>query len=169
MTSWRNSDAKKLLLEWILEGRVAGMKPKQVYALDDIFKPFKYDNFVGNLNRLRKKVGTRLVLVEFDQAAFDHDQLLYPTSATTQRGYPRWPGHEAKRLLKEDIDEGKHETMTPLALYKTRPAEYGQFPLDVFRDHLYQEVRGRKERGYWLNKKKKKEARLARRAAQQTT
>jgi hypothetical protein len=60
----------------------------------------------------------------------------------------------AERLLKIDIDAGKHETMKPRELQATRP-KYSPYPLKVFRNHVQQELRARCQRSYWLARKKK--------------
>ena len=46
-------------------------------------------------------------------------------------------------LLKRDVAEKRHETMAPQLLHKTR-IEYMDYPLDVLRKHIHQEVRLRK-------------------------
>jgi hypothetical protein len=48
-----------------------------------------------------------------------------------------------ERLLKRIIDNGKHETLMPQALHNTQK-EYKDYPLTVFRKHIYQEVAQRK-------------------------
>jgi hypothetical protein len=48
-----------------------------------------------------------------------------------------------ERLLKCIIDNGKHETLMPQALHNTQK-EYKDYPLTVFRKHIYQEVAQRK-------------------------
>ena len=72
---------------------------------------------------------------------FLHDQALKP--------YPRWGGSIAECLLKVDIDAGKHEIMKPHHLQATR-TEYSFYPPKVFHDHVQQEIRGHRERSYWL-------------------
>ena len=57
--------------------------------------------------------------------------------------FRRWEGSEAERLLRLDMDEGKHEAMAPRLLYAER-REYREFPLHVFRGHIHQEKRTRK-------------------------
>jgi hypothetical protein len=56
------------------------------------------------------------------------------------RGEPRWEGSQAKRLLTCDINNGKHETLMPQALYNTQK-EYKDYPLTMFWKHIYQEVK----------------------------
>jgi hypothetical protein len=79
-----------------------------------------------------------------------------PVAATTPQGYPRWDGSDAQRLLRHDIDKKRNEEYTPSQLRDKRP-EYQAFPLKVFRDHIQQELRSRREKGYWLNRKARKE------------
>jgi hypothetical protein len=58
--------------------------------------------------------------------------------------------HDGKDLvpndswLKEDVDAGMTSNYEPKVLHHMRP-EYQAFPLAVFRDHVYQEQRSRRE------------------------
>lgn len=96
------------------------------------------------------------------RAAFDAQALRcdkkndHPPNNNTS--YPRWHGSAAQKLLKEDVSNKLQEAMKPRELRLTRP-EYQEFPLKVFRDHVQQEIRERKERPYWMARaaKKKKE------------
>ena len=81
---------------------------------------------------------------------FLHDQAL--NLQANNKPYPRWGGSIAERLLKVDIDVGKHEIMKPRHLQATR-TEYSFYPPKVFRDHVQQEIHGRRERSYWLAQK----------------
>ena len=56
-------------------------------------------------------------------------------------------------LVKLDINEGLHEHLTPSELYQSRE-EYQEFPLQVFRNHIYQEVDSRTKRAHRYQKKK---------------
>ena len=53
--------------------------------------------------------------------------------------------------------------MQPKDLHATRP-EYAAYPLTVFRNHIHQELRARKERPYWLVQKQKKEEKKRKKA-----
>ena len=59
--------------------------------------------------------------VDDDRAALAHDQLVRPRAANNPRGYPRWDGSEAERLLKIDVDGGEHQKMEPRKLRQKRP------------------------------------------------
>ena len=65
------------------------------------------------------------------------------TKTPPKKQYPQWKGSEAQRLLKIDMDEGKHLQKKPRLFQKDRP-EYQEFPGQVFRNHIYQELRSRK-------------------------
>ena len=151
---WQKSGAKKLLTTDILDGKVtAGMKPKDVYSMHEEYKPYKYENFRNNLLALHKSLQKLQGFADADSVALAHDLQVRPRAANNPRGYPRWERSEAERLLKIDIDESKHLTMKPKELHQKRK-EYQEFPLEVFRDHIYEEVRKRTVSLYWSTKKK---------------
>jgi hypothetical protein len=146
---WRDSDAQKLLRQLLATGMIpeSGMKPKDIW--DNIcssrpeFAGFHFKNFPSRLRSARQQgiqKGSRAVS---ENAAFEHDRLLFPPATHNQRGEPRWHGSPAESLLKHDVAEKRHEKMAPQLLRETR-VEYMEFPLDVFRKHIHQEVRLRK-------------------------
>jgi hypothetical protein len=69
-------------------------------------------------------------------AAISHDRSIYPKEDANETGTVRWEGSEAERLLRLDMDAGKHESMAPRLLYEER-SEYKEFPLQTFRGHIY--------------------------------
>jgi hypothetical protein len=157
---WRNSHAKQLLKEDIVEGRVSSSMPvKDVYEMRPTwYKRYKFNNFKTNLNGLRKRIRKDKDRADEDLAAYLHDMQIPPTPPMAPRAaaYPRWQDSEAEQLLKSDIEAGTGTSLKPEPLWKSR-AEYQSFPLAVFRKHIYQELRAEAETGYWLNKKKEKE------------
>ena len=58
--------------------------------------------------------------------------------------------------LKKDVAEQKHLVYKPKVLRESFD-EYKKFPLDVFRDHIYQEEGKLVKSSYWLSRKKKRE------------
>jgi hypothetical protein len=50
-------------------------------------------------------------------------------------------GSEAQELLKQDMEARLHETLGKEELFDLRSEYYLNFPLSVFRDKIYQEVR----------------------------
>ena len=90
-----------------------------------------------------------MVLLELTAEEFLHFGLeLVGFSEARARGYPRWDGSTAQKLLKE----GQHKLQKPLELRKTQQL-YKQFPPKVFRDHIYQEERSLKMAAYWADQK----------------
>ena len=148
---WRKSEAKKILLQLIERGDIpsdGSMAPKVVWNAFCLprheFVEFTYMRFPSRLQSLWKSHNDRVLHTTGDSAALVHDRLLFPAATHNHRGEPRWEGSEAQRLLKLDVDEQNHETMTPIQLYRSRPEYYENYPLLVFQKHIYQEVRLRK-------------------------
>ena len=146
---WRDSDAQKLLRQLLATGMIpeSGMKPKDIW--DNIcssrpeFAGFHFKKFPSRLRSARQQAFKKGQRAVNENAAFEHDRLLFPPPTHNQRGEPRWHGSQAESLLKHDVAEKRHETMAPQLLHKTR-IEYMDYPLDVFRKHIHQEVRLRK-------------------------
>jgi hypothetical protein len=153
-------DAKNILTPLIYSGEIPGsMIAKDVYNIPqhkELFQKVRWDRFRDNLRALRRRIEKEYSNADFDQQALDHDRALYPIDNSKLR----WPGSAAESALKCDVDEGKQKTMTPAQLRDTNEA-YKEWPLNRFRDHIYQEERKRIETPYWASvraeKQKKKE------------
>jgi hypothetical protein len=131
LTKWQNSDAKKLLLQDILDGKVVvSMMPKEVLAMRPEYVPYG-KNFGTNLCNIQKTIRENQAKANSDSAALAHDRCLFPPSANTSQGYPRWDGSGAQRLLREDADTGLTSNYEPKVLHRLR-SEYQLFPLEVF-------------------------------------
>ena len=105
-----------------------------------------HTKFSNRLRSLRTQIKEQYERADADFRAFVHDRQIFPEPEFDYiRGYPHWNKSRAKKLLIRDIDIGKHKRVRPIKLYYTRP-EYQEFPLKVFRDHIYQEVRKKKKR-----------------------
>lgn len=153
-TAWEI--AKEKLTKEIVDGNLPhDIHPKAVRQLDDSYKNVPEQNFEQNLNELRKRLANFKFYSELDDKALRSDRLYYPEKAEN-----RWAGSEAERLLKIDIDDGRHERMKPKELYEDpNRVAYKEFSLDQFRKHINQEVRSRKGTMYWMAlKAQKKEA-----------
>jgi hypothetical protein len=146
--------AKALLINDIRDGKLPPtMSPKVAYSMKVEYKNVEYCHFRTNLNSLRKSLKVINDRAIADKAAVSHDQeqLLVHQDLMRTRTIANphhWDMSEAQRFLKLDVDDGKHCTMLPKELRMTRE-EYKAFPLDVFRKHIHQEVRSRKETAYW--------------------
>lgn len=145
--SFAKSDAKRILEAELKNGSIpldsSDMAPDVVYFQHPEFATYPYETFRDNLNKLRKKVKAKKTRSELDSLALRHDRKSHPKPEKNNRGEPRWEGSEAERLLKLDVDNGKHNTMTPQNLHKSRN-EYEDYALTVFRKHIHQEVKTRK-------------------------
>jgi hypothetical protein len=155
-TPWKISRAKKLLRKDIVEGTVTNdMETLYVYGMRDEFMEYELKNFTANLKRLQEVIQKEQDRAVTDSDAYAIDLLINPPILQGPSGYPQWQGSEAARLLKLDIDNEKHTSMKPSDLHNTQE-EYKRFPLTVFRKHIGQEVRSRKDSIYWLVKTNKK-------------
>lgn len=144
---WKTSDAKKLLELDLISGEIPlqsgddGMDPMDVYLQRPEFSEFPYEYFRGRLLDMRKQITEKKALASVDAAALANDQKIHPKSSHSVRGEPRWDGSAAQQLLKNDIKDNKHKTMTPKDLHKSRSDYFDNYPLSVFRKHIDQEVR----------------------------
>jgi hypothetical protein len=77
--------------------------------------------------------------VSYQEEALKHDRNLFPKKENNLLGISTMGDHEAKRLLRKDVQEGKQTTMEPKALHQTKDEYCLDFPLHVFRKHTYQE------------------------------
>jgi hypothetical protein len=155
---WLKSNAKKLLVS-LLEDESSyihaeGMTADTIYNSEPLFMQYKIENFRTNYKNLKEKHELELQSIDFDQAAFDKERVLFPRKDTTARGYPFWDKHEARVLMKEDV-EMNLSNMKPKDFRITRD-EYKQFPPAVFRQHKYQEERKQREKVYWQKKRNDK-------------
>ena len=143
LTKWAKSNAKALLRQDLRQGDIPletkEMPPQDVYIQRTEFTKYPYNNFRANLQNLR------IDIVEDDRRAAEEaailarDMQIRPLAMANPRGYPRWKGSTAEKLLKKDIDDGKHKMFRPQELRSQRD-EYQQFPKDVFCKHIHQEV-----------------------------
>lgn len=152
--SWKNSAAKQLLKDDIINGVVKeGMKPKEVYTMHDEYKKWPQKNFGANLRSLRKKIDKDKEHMAEDEAAYRHDlQLLKKLRQNDSVDVP-WHRSEASALLKQDVRDGRHKVMKPIELYHSRQ-EYQHFELTTFRNHIYQQVDEKAKRDSRYAKKK---------------
>lgn len=71
------------------------------------------------------------------------DRKLYPAKSKRDDGSLLWDSHQAKLLLRKDVEAMKHKGMKPSTLRKTND-DYNKFSLSEFRQHIYQENRRRR-------------------------
>jgi hypothetical protein len=154
---WRNSDAKKTL-KTLLESDdfFMNMKENDLYNLSPmLFHPYDKERFVSNVKNMKKAMKDEKALVAFQVDALAQDLKKFPAKSETFWGYKPWCNSAAKTLLQKDVQEKVHLTMSPKDLHQSKD-EYKQFPLKVFRKHIYQEDYAQLGRSYWMRKKEQK-------------
>ncbi|KAI2491308.1 hypothetical protein MHU86_23253 [Fragilaria crotonensis] len=104
------------------------------------FSGFLYQKFPQRLRAMQKQQLSKSGRAAEENAALLHDRIHFPTPTHNYRGELQWHGSEAERLLKFDVSIKNHERMTPHQLYHTR-IQYQEYPLEVVRKHIHQEVR----------------------------
>jgi hypothetical protein len=135
---WRKSKAKEHLRLAILSGVVtASMSPEHVFTMCAEYQKFELSNFKVNLKNLRAKIEKDKERMRRDCEAYGHDRALLK-GVYAQNIIP-WHRSTARKLLIEDISNGKNKTMKPKELYLTRE-EYKTMDLKTFRNRIYQEV-----------------------------
>jgi hypothetical protein len=156
--SWKDSDAKRLLVQDLMSGEIPldpnEMEPATVYLQRPEFADFRYERFRDRLRFLRAQIHASKHHASSDSAKLAHDRQIYPKKSNNHRGEPRWEGSDAEQLLKRDMDEGKNTSVTPLEFYQSRN-EYKNYPLTVFRKHIDQEERRRKYVAHRIARTKK--------------
>ena len=151
---WKTSEAKKLLYMDILSGDVYETQPKEeIYRSRPEYAEYDFQNFKVNLRNLRASMKKKQEAAEIGTNAFHHDMRIQPS--LLRRDGLFWPDSAALKLLKEDIDSGVQATLSSREFWESRD-EYKEFTFPYFSSHVRQELRGRRERAYWMFQKKKK-------------
>lgn len=151
---WQESEAKYLLRKDIIAGAVtADDDPVVVFNSRPEYQPFEA-KFAEYLTNLLEKVAEEQAFADLGSQALANDLRLHPP-ANDPRGYPIFGGSEAERLLKQDMDNDLHKQFKPRELHVQRE-EYQAWPLEVFRNHIHQELRTRIEGRYWKQYKDSK-------------
>ena len=129
---------------------------REIVAMSPEFGGLGSQNITRFYSRLRSTriyVKKGLQRAVSDKLMIDHDiAKLRLMKLENDNNNPIWHGSRAKTLLALDMNNEKHTKLKPMELYKARP-EYSQFSLDVFRGHIYQELRTRKFRNEFVNRR----------------
>jgi hypothetical protein len=146
---WKKSKAKKLLMQDIVDGKVTReMGSMVIFNMRPEYKMYKYACFQTNLRNLRKALDKLKHAADETKIAYDNFIQLNPPATTTFYGYPVWEKSQAQTLLRNDITSGVGSNLAHRDLWQTRQ-EYKIYPLKVFREHVYTEIRRHKARAYW--------------------
>ena len=159
---WRGSKAKLQLQRDLITGFVSldkTMKAQEVHSKRAVYQQFPLQQFADRLRDMRKRIGAMKEAAFNDNAALQHDRLLYPTATHDLVGRPWWEGSDAERLLAEDMENELHKAWKPKKMWLSR-SEYTVFELKRFRDHIYQAQKTKIFRGYQQDKNGKNDAEL---------
>ena len=148
---WLDSKARKLLYQDVMNGIVplkgkddgnkSTGKLKDIYAMRSEYAEYDYKKFSGRLSSIRKTVLLSKSRSESDRISLMKHIENNPVSTASHKGYAEWQDDIAQGILLEDIESNLHITMGTAGLYCLRPEYYEEYPLDVFRDKLKQELR----------------------------
>ena len=148
--NWISQPARAIILEdlepgGILHGR-DHVSPEHVFPFYKTLTEFEkivFSQFEERLKGHRKPAARNNALASRNAHALEHDRGLYSRPTHNERGEPVFDMHLAKILLRGDVKNGLHQTMSPSALRRTRP-EYMVFKNTIFKHRIYQEVRHNK-------------------------
>ena len=147
---WRNCPGRQVLLEDLADGTLpldasvmSEEEAWETYRHCVEFEGVEFSQFKARLKDHRKQIGASYGRSTEEMEAMLHDRMLKPRKKYNHRGEPVFDVDPAKLLLREDVEQGKHETMTPMALQATRE-EYMRFDRTKFKERIYQEVRYQK-------------------------
>lgn len=119
------------------------------------FQDVPFDQFKVRLNEYRKQTEKRRARSKQEEEWMVHDRQIHPRQSHNHRGEPVFDLDEAKTLLRGDIENGLHKTMTPMELRESRTA-YQKFTINKFRPRIYQEIRRNKYMTYLDHKRTEK-------------
>jgi hypothetical protein len=152
---WAQSESKQILEQDILEGNVTERSdPELFYMMHVDYSNYEKRKFKQHLKHSLQTLTKHSQNALFANNAVANAQMNHPRGAVTERGYPFWDTSPACILLHQDICNGLTDQMKPSELWNTRN-EYKEFPLDVFRQHIYQEKNRIKASSYWRSKNQK--------------
>lgn len=154
---WKKSQAREQLELDIIAGVVTKESdPNEVYTMWPIYQDYNQDNFKKNLKAMLERHGAKNKRADFDAKAYVHDRKIRPFPMRDGQGCFQWHGSEAQKKLQAAITDGTylHGQTKPKDLWESDD-DYKLFPLTKFRDHIYQEIKGKKSRNYFKDKARK--------------
>ena len=114
----------------------------------------KFETYNKNMQILTSK---RTALISKEEDSYNADLLILSTRGEISRDVPLWNTHVASDMLKEHIEEEMSGAITktkPQMLWKSMK-EYQDFPLSIFRKHMYQERTKQLAAPFWQHKRNK--------------
>jgi predicted transcriptional regulator len=155
--AWKNSRARVILQDLLVVGMDCDDEGNDlpvltIYEMDGEFKRFPLKRFAANLEDLREIVHEAMDKSLRDSLAVDDFLEKHPPSTMdawrcNYKRYPKWQGSDAQKLLRHDLKillrhkilfKGKAGVL-PKDLWAFRD-KYQDFPLVIFRNHIYKEI-----------------------------
>lgn len=151
---WEKSWAKEILRQAVYNGDITTEHSyDEIHAWHPEVQSTDRSKLPGRMRGLREQVLVDSDEADKDALALAHDRKLYKVPTHNYRGEPRWEGSDAQKKLKMEIAQGVHLTMSP-ADFACR-AVFQDYPEDVIREHIYQEIKFQKYCKYRNDAKKK--------------
>ena len=136
---------------------IRSMSAEEIWESHPKFQLYQLDQFKGYNKNMKTLTAKRLALISDEEESFKRDMLKITRRGVTSRGIPFWHTHAAAELLKQHVVEEMDNTRNkakPLQLWRSRP-EYQEFPLRIFRKHIYQERTKQIAAPYWQYRRNK--------------
>ena len=136
---------------------ISTMAVEEIWKSHPQFQLYELDKFKTYFKNMKNLTAKRKERITNEEASYCRDMIVInqTSSGLTIRGYPFWHTHTASKLLKEDVAEemaGVKEKTKPSQFWRSRTA-YQDFPLHVFRKHIYQERTKQLAAPYWQHKR----------------
>ena len=135
--------------------KLESMTDREIWESCSEFQKYDFGKFTGSsgyISNMKKMTSKRKGKIQEERAAFERDMLIIQMTNDSGRGYPKWNKHPASDLLHEDEKSGRAKELKPKKLWESRQ-EYQDFPLSVFRKHVYQERMARLAAPFWQHKR----------------
>jgi hypothetical protein len=156
--TWLNSDGRKLLLRDLKDGTInRTMNWQTVFHTRPEFALGPTNSealrlFESRFSSAVKINDEKAARAQHEMALLRQDRMVHPIPQKNHRGEPRWDGSEAQKLLKADIKNNAHATLSRMEFYSSR-VEYQAWEKEFIDGHVVQEVKLRKFRKQMAVKK----------------
>jgi hypothetical protein len=157
--NWKASRARQIILD-DLEHGILPVDDEECsieeawtfYSQMAEFVTVVFSQFKERVRDHRKQCREQITRSDQELEMLAHDRQLFPRQMVNHRGEPVFELSPAKMLLRADVREGKHLTMTPSQLQLSQTA-YAPFDPKIFMHRIYQEVRREKFLNYLAKKR----------------
>ena len=147
---WGSSDAKKLIIQDMLDGLVPVREKvrdieklfNELYAHQPEFKDFPFDKerYKDRIERLQTNVRRTQWGAQYDKDMLAEARKIFPKQSHGPTGVINWKDSEADHFLELDMQADLHKHMKPSELWATR-ACYKHFSLKRFTKRIDQSKR----------------------------